>query len=81
MTLRIRGIDMDMERVRGIFTKSTIPKGEVNTIHTTTIDSTEGRINPWLNQIINNDLRPMQAATHTAKNSRGWHARPARCDK
>ncbi len=56
MTLRIRGIDMDMERVWGIFTRSTIPKGEVNTIHTTTMDSTEGRINPWLNQIINNDL-------------------------
>lgn len=52
MTLRIRGIDMDMERVGGIFTKNTIPKGEVNTIHTTTMDGTGGRINPWLSQIV-----------------------------
>lgn len=70
MTLRIRGIDMDMDmdRLRGIFTKSTIPKGEVNIIHTTTIDSTEGRINPRLNQKISNDLRIKEATIHTVEN-------------
>ena len=72
MTLRIRGIDMDMDmdRLRGIFTKSTIPKGEVNITHTTimTMDGTEGRINPRLNQKISNDLRIKEATIHTVEN-------------
>jgi len=47
---------MDMERVRGTFTKSIIPTGEVNTIQTTlTKDTMEGRINPRLSQL-SNDL-------------------------